>query len=144
MAYLRLDSRDYETFYRLCRTYDLGKHSLPTFKRLLLRGLADLSPRLAEDVAALSRRQLRLLYHRVRERPPVERSHGLTDAEVEAVRDSGVPLMSQCRFFHLLRRALVRRLVASHAALAAKVDWMSLGQFQGLCQEVRDREREGP
>jgi hypothetical protein len=144
MAYLRLDSRDYETFCRLCRTYDLGNHSLPTFKRLLLLGLADHSPRLAEDVAALSRRQLRLLYDRVREGPPVERGHGLSGVEVEAVRDSGVPLVSQCRFFHLLKRALVRRLVVSHAIVAAKVDRMSLGQFQGLCQEVRARGREGP
>lgn len=139
MAYLRLDSRDYETFCRLCRTYDLGSHSLPTFKRLLLLGLADLSPRLAGDVAALSRRQLRLLYDRVREKLPAERGHGLTAVEVEAVRDSGVPLLSQSRFVHLLKRALVRRLVGSHAALAAKVDRMSLDQFAGLCGEVRGR-----
>ena len=141
MAYLRLDSRDYETFYRLCRTYDLGKHSLPTFKRLLLRGLADLSPRLAEEVAALSKRQLRLLYDRMRERTRSGRGHGLTAVEVEAVLTSGVPLLSQCRFFHLLKRALVRRLAASHVALAAKVDRMGLGQFEGLCKEVRDQGR---
>ena len=141
MAYLRFDPHDYQTLSRLCRSQDLAERPLRAFRRLLLSGLADHSPRLAEDVAALSRRQLRLLYDRVREGPPVERGHGLSGVEVEAILASRVPLLSQCRFFHLLKRALVRRLAASHVALAAKVDRMGLGQFEGLCKEVRDQGR---
>jgi hypothetical protein len=141
MAYLRFDPHDYQTLSRLCRSQDLAERPLRAFRRLLLSGLAEDSPRLAGDVAALSRQRLRLLHKHFRERPRPERRHGLTDVEVEAILASRVPLLSQCRFFHLLKRALVRRLAASHVALAAKVERMSLGQFEGLCKEVRDQGR---
>jgi hypothetical protein len=141
MPYLRLDPQDYETISRLCRSQSLAERPLPAFRQLLLLGLADRFPSLAEAIAGLGRQQLQLLYGHFRTRPYADRKHGLTDSEVESVIVAAVPLRSRARFARQFKRALVGRLAESQAALAAKVDQLSLDQFEALCEEVQVRGR---
>jgi hypothetical protein len=141
MAYFRLDPHDYETISRLCRSQNLAERPLPAFRQLLLLGLADHFPALAEAIAALGRQQIQLLHSHFRTRPYAERGHGLTDSEVESVMAAAVPLHSHARFAQLFKRALVGRLAESQAALAAKLERLSLGQFEALCEEVQVRGR---
>jgi hypothetical protein len=136
MVYLRFDPHDYQTLSRLCRSHDLAEKPLPAFKRLLLSGLAGHFPQLAGDVAAMGRERFQLLYNHFCARPHPERPHGLTGAEVELALAAGVPLMGQARFASPLKRALVGRLAEWHADLAAKVERLSLAQFQALCEEA--------
>src|SRR5262249_13288478 len=126
----------------VCRARALGGRPWAALRRLALGAVADCSPALAEDVVAMGRQELHLLYSCLCKRPRPERRHGLTDVEVEMVLTAGMPLMSQARFTSPLKRALVRRLAERHADLALKVERLSMTQFAKLCGEVRGLARD--
>jgi hypothetical protein len=139
VSYLRFSTDEYQTISRLCDALDLSRYPLHTFKRLLLASLADCFPELAQRVAGLGRTKVQLLYQHLRRSPQAERGHGLTDEEVKRFARAGLPLLTQARFVHLLKRALVHRLRGECPSLAAKLERLSLGQFGVLCQEVNQR-----
>ncbi len=143
MAYLRLRPHEYEIFSRLCRSLDLTRYPLHTFKRRLLAALADTYPALGNLLARLPRDRVQLLYDHLRRQPPADRPHGLTAEEVAAVAGAGMVLLSQARFARLLKRTLASRFREECPDLATKLERLSLRQFEGLCEQVHGRAGEG-
>jgi hypothetical protein len=139
VSHVRFSPSEYDIIAGLCRALGLCRRPFPAFRRLLLASLADCFPEVAVRVAVLDRPQVALLYHHLRQSPLAERRHGLTPAEVGLVAEAGVPLLSLARFFHPLRRVLVRRLQEGHPELAAKLKRLSLAQFAGLCHAINGR-----
>ena len=143
MTHLRFRPHEYRVIARACRSLRLDHHPLPAFKRLLLGALSRAAPAVAARVAGLGRQRLQLLYNNLRRRPPAPRPHGLTAGEVRAVAEVRIPLLSQARFIHLLKRAVVHRLGEGQRELAQKLERLSLRQFGALCEEVNERARTG-
>ena len=138
MAYLRFTPDEYHAINCLYRPLKLNISRPQLVKRVLVASLANPLPHLADRIARLSPDQLRLLLNRLHERTPVERPHGLTEAEVALVVEAGGPWLAQARFAHMLKRAIVRRLAEQHTDLAMKVERLSLAQFAQLSQQVRE------
>jgi hypothetical protein len=143
VTHLRFRPHEYRVIARACRSLCLAQHPLPAFRRLLLGALSGTAPEVAARVACLCRQRLQLLYNHLRRPPPALRPHGLTAEEVRAVAEVRIPLLSQARFIHLLKRALVRRLEERQRELAQKLQRLSLRQFGALCEEVNERARTG-
>jgi hypothetical protein len=143
VTHLRLTPYEYQVIAHTCRSLRLAHRPLPTFRRLLLGELTGTAPAVAARVAGLGRQRLQLLYGHLRRRASALRPHGLTAEEVRAVAEVGIPLLSQARFIHLLKRAMVRRLGEGQRDLAGKLDRLSLRQFAVLCDEVNERARTG-
>ena len=143
MTHLRFCPQEYRVIARACRSLRLAQHPLPAFRRLLLGALSGTAPAVAARVAGLGRQRLQLLYNHLRRRAPALRPHGLTAEEVRAVAEIRIPLLSQARFIHLLKRAVVRRLAEGRRDLAQKLERLNLRQFGALCEELSERARTG-
>jgi hypothetical protein len=143
VTHLRFRPHEYHVIAHACRSLRLAQHPLPAFRRLLLGALSGTAPAVAARVAGLGRQRLQLLYDHLRRRPPAVRPHGLTAEEVRAVAEVRVPLLSQARFIHLLKRAVVRCVAEGRRELAQKLERLSLRQFGALCEEVNERARTG-
>jgi hypothetical protein len=136
---LRFSPQQYEAIAGLSQALGLPRQPLPAFRRLLLASLADRDPELAREVAQLGSDRFQLLYQHFQRRPQAKAEHGLGSEEVKAVAHAGGGLFSKARFARDLRRALVQLLRGGRPELAARLERMSLRQFEELCEEVKKR-----
>lgn len=140
MTLLRFSHSDYQALARVCQRQDVGRMPLPAFKKLLVLGLAQHHPALAQRLVDLCRDELTLLQGHFREHPSAG-GHGLTPAQVEEVAHAARNLFFQVRFLTAMQRALVRYFTPRNASLAAALGVLTLTQFEALCTEVREQPR---
>ena len=137
MGYLRFTPHEYRAIAALWHTLDLDQPPPHRFRRLLVQLLANVDPPLAQRLARLRRRELRILCDHLRGRRAAVEPHGLSAEELELVMTAGGPLLAHARFIQPLRRHLVQHFRDYHPPLAIKLQLMSLRQFELLCQQVR-------
>jgi hypothetical protein len=143
MSYLRFHPHEYEAIARACRPLDLRSHLPHTLKRFLVAALADGHAALAERVACFPPWKLQILLRHLQDLQPAAATPAFTDAEVEALADAFGPLLAFARSGRLLKRSVVRCLLADRPDLAGKVHRLNPEQFEALCGQVRRRLRRG-
>jgi hypothetical protein len=70
MAYFRLTPAEYRTIAHIAQRHDFVSRHLPAFRRVLLRGLGEVSPELGAKLAAVGWTEVELLYEHFRPTPP--------------------------------------------------------------------------
>jgi hypothetical protein len=135
VSYLRFNRDEYRALVSLWEGLGLRHETPHTANRLLVEALAEGLPELAVRLARFRTRQLRVLCDHLRGRNPVGR-HGLNAEELRLLTRVAGGLLSHVRFIQPMRRVLVKYFHAKHPALAAKLQYMSLGQFELLCRQV--------
>jgi hypothetical protein len=145
MCYLRFSPDDYQALTRLCRPGLTFPFDLTAFKQFLLLALCDARPALAERIAGLGRRQVRVLHDHFAARAAAVRSaaqgHGLGPKEMRVLREACRCYPATVRFLWPFRANLVNVLQGVFPALAEKVRQMSDEQFRGLHEQLTRRKR---
>jgi len=145
MCYLRLSPDDYHALRRLCRPHLAFPLDLTAFRQLLLFALSDTRPDLAERIAGLDRRHVRLLHDHFAARAAAGRSaaqgHGLGPEELRVLREACRCYPAAVRFMCPFRANLVNVLREVFPALAEKVRRLSDEQFRRLHEELTRQKR---
>ncbi len=125
MSHLRFTPPEYRLLSTTYDRFDLAKHSLPAFRRLLTMALGDVSPKLARRVDRLRPGEAELLYYHFRPRPAAAVRHDLTDEELSTFAEVCGAMALPVRFVRPFQRTLVEALEGLRPELAEKVDRMS-------------------
>jgi hypothetical protein len=139
MCYLRLSPDDYHALRRLCSPHLAFPLDLTAFRQLLLFALSDTRPALAERIAGLDRRQVRLLHDHFRRRHPAGtggKRHAFSGEELRVLAEACASCRGPGRFLAYLRASLAERLRDLFPTLARKVARLSDGQFERLYAQV--------
>ena len=113
LAYLRFTPDEYSLITEVCGRHDLGRRNLPTFKRVLVESLAEVSPGLARVVARLRRSSFDLLYCHFRDRTPLtpqQPAQEFTCEELRLVEEACVSAPFPVRFVRPFKTMLVEML----------------------------------
>jgi hypothetical protein len=140
LSYLRFTPTEYRLLSSTYDRFDLAKHSLPAFRRLLTMALADESPRLARKVERLRQGEAELLFYHFRPRPAAAVRHDLSDEELSTFAEVCGAMAFLVRFVRPFQRAFVETLEELEPELAAKVDRMSGYAFEQLYNRAVGRE----
>jgi hypothetical protein len=125
LSHLRFTPPEYQLLSSTFDRFDLGKHRLLAFRRLLAMALADASPKLARRVDRLRQSEAELLYYHFRPRPAAAVRHDMTDQELSLFADACGSVPFPVRFVRPFQRTLVEALEGLRPELAEKVDRMS-------------------
>ena len=138
MCYLRLSPDDYHALRRLCSPHLAFPLDLTAFRQLLLFALCDTRPALAERIAGLGRRQVRLLHNHFAARAAGTggERHAFSGEELRVLAEACESCRGPSRFLAYLRASLAERLRDLFPTLARKVARLSDGQFERLYARV--------
>jgi hypothetical protein len=146
MCYLRFSPDDYHALSRLCRPDLAFPLDLTAFKQFLLLALSDTRPALAERIAGLGRRHVRVLHDHFAARAAAGRStaqwHGLDPKELRVLREACRCYPAAVRFLRPLKANLVQLLKEVFPALSKKVRDMSDEEFRGLHEQLTRRKKD--
>jgi hypothetical protein len=155
MGYLRFRPEEFQAIWRACAPIDLSDDFFAVFKYFLIESLSRQAAALAQRVAQLSRRELRILYEHLRERKKAGRPRRgrpgdggppgrgeLSAEEVEAVARVCRPFVFHQRFLGSFRAFLVRILGKTEPELARKLTRLSERQIERLYEQVKRRRRD--
>jgi hypothetical protein len=143
LSYLRFSPHEYQTLSNLTIQKELGDCNLPTFKRLLVSGLKETDPGLAQRIVRLRGRRLELLYYHFRERkPPVPSAtpYDLDAEERALVVEACVSAPFPVRLVRPFKNVLIGQFEETRPELAQKLRWLSGHQFERLYNQAVGRE----
>jgi hypothetical protein len=145
MTYLRFSPEDYRALCRFCSPHLTFARDLPAFRQLLLFALSETRPALAERIAALDGRRLRILHDHFAGRATAGRAeaqeHGLGPKEMYVLWQACRCYPGTARFLQPLKSRLVEVLKDVVPALSEKLSRMSDDQFERLYEQVARRKK---
>ena len=148
MSYLRFSPDEYRALCRLSQQIPRGGMGLPALQHFLVANLPLEQLDLANRVARLDDRPMRLLHKHLLGRRQAEALEGVklkfTEEELKLVTQAIDFPRHPLRFLWLVRKSMVERLSDHSPSLAWKLARLSERQFERLYEHVRGRKEGSP